>query len=53
MVSEIVVGYSFQIQEQFSHYPFTICESVYVNYQLFCVEFIELHPRNFECDHQG
>ena len=52
MVSEIVVVYSFQIQEQFSHYLFAICESVYVNYQLLCVEFIELHPRNYVCDHR-
>ena len=37
MVSKIVVVYSFQIQEQFSHYLFAICESVYVNYQLLCV----------------
>ena len=53
MVSETVVVYSFQIQEQFSHYLFAICESVYVNYQLFWVEFIKLHPRNFVCHHRG
>ena len=37
MVSEIVVVYSFQIQEQFSHCRFVIFKSVYVNYQLLCV----------------
>ena len=45
--------YSFQIQEQFSRYLVAICGSVCVNYQLFCVKFIELHPRYIVCDHQG
>ena len=53
MVSEIVVVYSFQIQEQFLHYLFVVYESVYVNFQLLCVEFIELLPRNYVCDHRG
>ena len=53
MVSEVVVVYSFQVHQQFSRYLFAICESVYVNYHLLCVEFLELHPRNYVCGHRG